>query len=89
MVESRSRGGTIPLKIVVLGEARVGKTSLTTKFVQGQFDKLQPSTVDASYQEKVLQVGDQKAKLVVWDTAGQEKYHALAKNYYQGAKGKF
>ena len=58
MVESRSRGGTISLKIVVLGEARVGKTSLTTKFVQGQFDKTQPSTVDASYQEKVLQIGE-------------------------------
>ena len=81
MVEGRSRG-TTALKIVVLGEARVGKTSLSTRFVHGQFDKAQSSTVDASYLEKTIQVGEKRVKLVVWDTAGQEKYHALAKNYY-------
>ena len=68
--------------------ARVGKTSLSTKFVHGQFDKQQSSTVDASFLEKVVQVGEKRAKLAIWDTAGQEKYHALAKNYYQGASGK-
>ena len=65
----------------------MGKTSLSTKFVQGSFDKTQSSTVDASYQEKTIQVGQKRVKLVIWDTAGQEKYHALAKNYYQGASG--
>ena len=87
MVESRSRGGTTPLKIVVLGEARVGKTSLSMKFVHGQFDKQQSSTVDASCLEKVIQVGEKRVKMIVWDTAGQEKYHALAKNYYRDASG--
>lgn len=67
--------------------ARVGKTSLSTKFVHGSFDKQQSSTVDASYLEKQVQVGQKRVKLVIWDTAGQEKYHALAKNYYQGASG--
>ena len=72
---------------VVYDTARVGKTSLSTKFVHGQFDKNMPSTVDASYLEKQLQVGEKRIKMVIWDTAGQEKYHALAKNYYQGASG--
>ena len=62
--------------------ARVGKTSLSTKFVKGAFDKGQSSTVDASYLEKTVLVNDQRVKLVIWDTAGQEKYHALAKVYY-------
>lgn len=65
----------------------MGKTSLSTKFVKGAFDKQQSSTVDASYLEKTVQVGEKRVKLVIWDTAGQEKYHALAKNYYQGAAG--
>jgi small GTP-binding protein len=43
--------------------------------------------VDASYLEKTIQVGEKRVKMVIWDTAGQEKYHALAKNYYQGASG--
>lgn len=71
----------------VYDTARVGKTSLSTKFVHGQFDKNMPSTVDASYLEKLLQVGEKRIRMVIWDTAGQEKYHALAKNYYQGASG--
>ena len=74
---------------MLLCTARVGKTSLSTKFVKGQFDKTQSSTVDASYLEKSVMVGDKKVRLVIWDTAGQEKYHALAKVYYQGAAGKF
>ena len=56
--------------------------------MKGTFDKNMDSTVDASYQEKTLQVGEKRVKLAIWDTAGQEKYHALAKNYYQGASGK-
>jgi len=32
-------------------------------------------------------VGEKRVKLVIWDTAGQEKYHALAKVYYQNAAG--
>ena len=55
--------------------------------MKGGFDKTQSSTVDASFLEKVVQVGQKRVKLVIWDTAGQEKYHALAKNYYQGASG--
>ena len=67
--------------------ARVGKTSLTLRFVRNEFDKTQDSTIDASFLEKKVTVGEKNVKLNIWDTAGQEKYHALAKNYYQGASG--
>ena len=59
LVESGFRGEIIPLKVVVLGDARVGKTSLTTKFVQGQFDELQSPSIAASYLNKTLQIGDE------------------------------
>ena len=65
----------------------MGKTSLSIRFHKGTFDKQQSSSVDASYIEKQIQVGQKRVKLSIWDTAGQEKYHALAKNYYQGAAG--
>ena len=68
--------------------ARVGKTSISLRFVNGIFDKDQMSTVDASFLEKKVTVGEKTIKLNIWDTAGQEKYHALAKNYYQGASGR-
>ena len=75
------------INVFIIIVARVGKTSLSTRFVHGAFDKQQSSTVDASYLEKQVQVGEKRVKMVIWDTAGQEKYHALAKNYYQGASG--
>ena len=84
MVERR---GGDALKVVVLGEARVGKTSITLRFVKNEFDKAQDSTIDASFLGKKVTVGERTVTLNIWDTAGQEKYHALAKNYYQGASG--
>jgi len=53
MVESRNA-----LKVVVLGEARVGKTSLLLRFVNNAFDSDQTSTVDASFLQKKVQVGE-------------------------------
>lgn len=60
---------------------------MTLKFTRGYFDDKQESTVDASCLDQTVKVGNQNAKLVIWDTAGQEKYHALNKVYYNGAKG--
>ena len=87
MVESGGSRRGDALKVVVLGEARVGKTSITLRFVKNEFDKEQDSTIDASFLGKKVTVGERNVMLNIWDTAGQEKYHALAKNYYQGASG--
>ena len=60
---------------------------MSLRFVNNVFNKEQMSTVDASFLEKKINVhsisvGERTVKLNIWDTAGQEKYHALAKNYY-------
>ena len=60
---------------------------MTLKFTKNYFDDKQESTVDASCLDQTVQVDDQQIKLVIWDTAGQEKYHALNKVYYNGASG--
>jgi len=60
---------------------------LTLRFCKGQFDDKQESTVDASFLEQSLTIGEQKHTLRLWDTAGQEKYHALNAVYYRGAAG--
>jgi Ras-related protein Rab-21 len=74
-------------KIVVLGEARVGKTSITLRYTLSKFDEKQVSTVDASYLEKEIEVDEAKYRLAIWDTAGQEQYHALNSVYYRDAAG--
>lgn len=74
-------------KVVLLGEGRVGKTSILLRFVRGEYDDKQITTMQASYLEKTIKVGSQQVKLSVWDTAGQERFHALGPIYYRDANG--
>lgn len=76
-----------PFKIVLLGDAAVGKSSLVIRFVEGQFTEYQQSTVGAAYLTKTVSVNDKNIKLEIWDTAGQERYRSLAPMYYRGALG--
>ena len=72
----------------MLGEGRVGKTSLTLRYVKGQFDINEESTMNADFLEKPIELGMGRNVLAaIWDTAGQEKFRALAPMYYRDASG--
>lgn len=72
--------------MVLLGEGRVGKTSLLVRFVSNAFDESQAPTVRATYLSKTVRLeNDARATLNVWDTAGQERFHALGPIYYRDA----
>jgi Ras-related protein Rab-21 len=76
------------LKVVMLGEGRVGKTSLLHRFLRNDFDENCASTVKANmYANTRMEIGGHIADVAVWDTAGQEKYHALGPIYYREAHG--
>ncbi|KAJ5066568.1 ras-related protein rab-5c [Anaeramoeba ignava] len=72
-------------KVVVLGHASVGKSSLVLRFCKGQFFEYQEPTVGAAFLTKSIPFGNEEAKMEIWDTAGQERYHSLARMYYRGA----
>eukprot|EP01097_Dermamoeba_algensis_P002516 TRINITY_DN199_c0_g1_i5.p1 TRINITY_DN199_c0_g1~~TRINITY_DN199_c0_g1_i5.p1 ORF type:complete len:202 (+),score=37.91 TRINITY_DN199_c0_g1_i5:98-703(+) len=72
-------------KIVVLGSAGVGKTSLALRFVQGTYRSEQTSTIGASFLTKRMIVEGWKIKLQIWDTAGQERFRSMAPMYYRSA----
>lgn len=74
-------------KVVLLGEGRVGKTSILLRFVKDEYSDKQVSTLQASYLDRRLSVGDQAVQLSIWDTAGQERFHALGPIYYRDADG--
>lgn len=72
-------------KIVLVGSAHTGKTSLVNRFVYGEFSPhTMPSTQPAFFQKKVNYLGTEFT-LEIWDTAGQEQYHALSPMYYRDA----
>ena len=74
------------VKLCVLGDSGVGKSSLVQRFVHNTFTIGNESTIGASYLSKTVVVGDKTVKFNIWDTAGQEKYRALAPMYYRGSQ---
>lgn len=76
-------------KIVLLGEGRVGKTSILVRYIKGEYNERQVSTLQASYLDKKFTVDNHSVQLSIWDTAGQERFHALGPIYYRDAHGAF
>ena len=75
-----------PCKIVLLGEAGVGKTSIINRYISGSFSQMVMTSTASSFFSKKIELDDKKKiKLQIWDTAGQEKYRSLAKIFYQSA----
>jgi len=74
------------VKICILGDSGVGKSSLVQRFVHNTFTVGNESTIGASFLTKTVIVGDKTVKFNIWDTAGQEKYRALAPMYYRGSQ---
>ncbi|KAK9819020.1 hypothetical protein WJX74_004647 [Apatococcus lobatus] len=73
------------IKVVLLGEGRVGKTSLAQRYVRSSFNEGQAATVQAAFFTKAVRVQGQEIEVALWDTAGQEKFHSLGPIYYRDA----
>jgi small GTP-binding protein len=84
---SHAAGDGIPnIKLVLLGQSTVGKTSIITVADDGDFFADQSATVGACFHVKKMKVGGTSIKFHIWDTAGQERFRALAPMYYRDAQ---
>ena len=79
----------IPLyKILLLGDSTVGKTCFLLRYMDDSFLDLHMATIGLDYRLKTMILEDQKiVKVQLWDTAGQDKFRAITRNYYKGANG--
>ncbi|KAG1926127.1 ras-related protein Rab-24 [Pimephales promelas] len=77
----------VDAKVVMLGKESVGKTSLVERYVHRRF-LVGPyqNTIGAAFVAKALNVGDKVVTLGIWDTAGSERYEAMSRIYYRGAR---
>ena len=73
------------IKIVIVGEAGVGKTSLMQMYSEGTFSSEVSSTIGSTCTEKELVMNDQTFIISIWDTAGQESYRTIVPMYFRGA----
>jgi len=69
-------------KIVLLGDAGVGKSSIVRRFIYNSFDSNESSTLGSCFHIKELLIDKLTIKISLWDTAGEEKYSSLAHLYY-------
>ena len=74
------------IKLILLGESQVGKSSLLMQFAKGQNNEVQDATIGAAFLTQNIDLDERIVKFEIWNTAGQERYHSLPPNYYKSAK---
>lgn len=89
MADSTSASAPKPsssVKLVLLGEAAVGKSSLVLRFVNNDFQPNKEPTIGAAFLTQKCQLPSRTIKFEIWDTAGQERFASLAPMYYRNAQ---
>jgi len=74
-------------KIILVGDANVGKSSLLGRFCDGAFKETGAGFTTVDYKSKMITVNEKLVKLHVWDTAGMERFRTITSNFYRGADG--
>ncbi|XP_062612391.1 ras-related protein Rab-43-like [Saccostrea cucullata] len=74
-------------KIVLIGDAGVGKTCVVQRFKSGTYVEKHGSTIGVDFTMKTLQIDGKLIKLQIWDTAGQERFRTITQSYYRSANG--
>lgn len=73
------------LKVIILGDSGVGKTSLMNQYVNHKFSNQYKATIGADFLTKEVMVDDRLVTMQIWDTAGQERFQSLGVAFYRGA----
>ena len=76
-------------KIIIIGDAAVGKSNILTRFTRNEFSENTKSTVGVELGVKFIKVKGVNTKIQIWDTAGQERYRSITSSYYKGSHGCF
>lgn len=81
-------GETVILKVLVVGNARCGKTSTIRRFVSEDFSDEYVSTIGADFVEKMVAYDDKLTiSLQLWDIAGQDRFAKFTRAYFRDARG--
>lgn len=75
------------MKILMVGDSGVGKSSLLIRFTSDTFADMSSPTIGVDFKLKMVNKGEKRVKLTLWDTAGQERFRTLTSSYYRGAQG--
>ena len=74
------------IKLLTLGDSLVGKTSIVMRYSDNKFTDTF-ATIGIDFKTKFFTIKNQVVKVIIWDTAGQEKFRNIVNQYYKGADG--
>ena len=74
------------IKLILLGDSGVGKSSIIKRFLEDKFDPNMAVTFGSNFLEKIMTIKERKVKLEVWDTAGQEEFRSVTKIFIKNSK---
>lgn len=75
-------------KILIIGDEGVGKTTLLYRYIHKKFNEINNATIGLDFQEKIVQLSSKNfIKLLIWDTAGSEKFHSIAQSFFTNCDG--
>ncbi|KAH6905036.1 ras family-domain-containing protein [Coprinopsis sp. MPI-PUGE-AT-0042] len=79
----------INVKLLLIGNSSVGKSSLLLRFSDEQWlpEDESSATIGVDFRVHKMEVNGKKVKLSIWDTAGQERFRTITSSYYRGAQG--
>ena len=77
----------IRLKLLILGDSAVGKTSMLLKYTDNFFPESHLATIGIEFKTKEIKFNDYLIHYKIWDTAGQERFRAITKSYFRGSNG--
>ena len=77
----------LDLKILLIGDSTVGKSSILRKFIDNKFEETSTSTIGVDFRFKIIKKNEKNINLRIWDPSGQERYRSLTQNYYRNANG--
>jgi small GTP-binding protein len=87
MTENKPKKEILLYKVLIIGNSTVGKTSFLLRFCDGKFEPESLTTIGVDIKKKFIKRNDKNIQLNICDTAGQEKFRAIAKNYYKNVDG--
>jgi len=76
-------------KLLMLGDASVGKTSLTLRYISGYFMEDLKLTIGVDFYSKTIEFNGKNVKMQIWDFGGEERFRFLLSQYCKGANGAF